>query len=55
MTLLIFAFIVLLVTALVCYLINSAPIIDSRFKWCLEAIAVVIAILVIVQRAGLVA
>ena len=45
MSILITAFIVLLVVALVCWLISTAPIIDARFKWALQAIAVVIAIL----------
>lgn len=52
MSLLIFAFIVILILALVCWLIQTAPMFDARFKWVLQAIAVVIAILVIAQRSG---
>ena len=51
MSILIFAFIVILVLALACWLIQSAPMLDARFKWALQAIAVVMAILVILQRA----
>lgn len=54
MSLLIFAFIVILVLALVCWLIQSAPVIDARFKWVLQALAVVLAILFILSRTGLV-
>lgn len=53
MSLLILAFIVVLVLALACWLIQSAPF-DARFRWALQAVAVVIAILVILSRAGLV-
>ena len=54
MSILIFAFIVLVVLALVCWIINSAPMIDARFKWALQAIAILMGVIVIVQRAGLV-
>lgn len=52
MSLLIFAFVVVLILALVCWLIQTAPMLDQRFKWVLQAIAVVITILVIAQKAG---
>lgn len=54
MSILVLAFIVLLVVALVCWLISTAPMIDARFKWVLQALAVAIGILVILQRSGLV-
>ncbi len=54
MSLLIFAFIVIIVLALVCWLIQSAPFADARLKWIMQAIAVLMAILVICQRAGLI-
>ncbi len=50
MSLLILAFVVILVLMLVCWLIQSAPFGDARFKWALQAIAVVIGVLVILQR-----
>ena len=53
MSILIFAFVVILITALVCWIINTAPIISPNFKWALQAIAVIIAVLVIVQRSGI--
>jgi len=52
MSILIFAFVVILILALLCWLIQSAPMLDARFKWVLQAIAVVIAILVIAERSG---
>ena len=53
MSLLILAFIVVVVVALVCWLISTAPVMDARFKWILQALAVLIGILVILQRSGL--
>jgi len=53
MNILILAFIVLIVAALVCWLIQSAPMISPNFKWALQAIAILIAVLVILHRAGL--
>lgn len=52
MNLLIFAFIVLLVLLLVCWLIQSMPMGDARIKWALQAVAVVIAILAILGKSG---
>lgn len=54
MSLLIFAFIVILVLLLALWLIDTAPLGDARLKWVLKAIAVVIAILAIIGRSGLV-
>lgn len=54
MSLLIFAFIVILVLALACWLISTAPVLDARFKWTLQAIAVVLAILLILNKSGMV-
>ena len=54
MSILIFAFIVIILLALVCWLIQSAPFADGRLKWIMQAIAVVIAILLICQRTGLI-
>lgn len=53
MSILILAFIVLLVAALVCWLIQTAPIMDARFKWVLQALVILISILIILSRAGL--
>lgn len=55
MALLILAFVVLLVVGLVCWLISTAPILNPQIKWALQAIAVIIGILVILQRSGLLA
>ena len=52
MSILIFAFVVLLIAALVCWVISTAPIIDAKFKWALQAIVVLIAVLVLLQRSG---
>jgi hypothetical protein len=54
MSLLIVCFVVLLVVGLVCWLISTAPVLDARIKWALQAIAVLIGVLVILQRSGLV-
>ena len=43
-------FVVILILALACWLIQSAPVVDARFKWALQAIAVVLAIVVILER-----
>lgn len=53
MSILIYAFIVFLVAALLCWGISTAPILDSRFKWVLQAIVIVISALVILQKAGI--
>lgn len=52
MSLLIFALVVLVILAMVCWLIQTAPMLDGRLKWVIQAIAVIIAILAIAQRAG---
>ena len=52
MTILITAFIVVLILAIAIWAIERAPI-QQPFKWIIEAIACVIAILVIANRAGL--
>lgn len=52
MSLLIFALVVLVILALVCWLIQTAPMFDARLKWVIQVIAVIIAILAIAQRAG---
>lgn len=54
MSLLIFAFICLLVLMLVCWLIQSMPMGDPRIKWALQAIAVVLVILLILNKSGMV-
>jgi len=53
MSLLILIFVVIVVLALVCWLIQSAPMVQNNFKWALQAIAILIAVLVILNRAGL--
>jgi len=52
-SLLIFAVIVLLLLCLAVWLIDTAPIGDATIKWVIKALAVVIAIAAIAQRAGL--
>jgi len=54
MELIIFAVIVLIVTALVCWAIDRAPFGDARLKWLIEALVVLLAALVILNRAGVV-
>jgi hypothetical protein len=54
MSILIFALIVLLILAMAIYAVDLAPIGDGRVKGFAKIILVVIAILVIVQRAGIV-
>lgn len=54
MSVLIFAFLVILVLVLIWMLVDSAPMGDVRLKWALKAIACVVAILLICQRAGLI-
>lgn len=54
MSLLIFAFIVIVILALVVWLIQSAPMFDQNIRWILQALAVVAAILAILMKAGLV-
>jgi len=54
MSILIFAFLVILVVALIVWAIDRAPFGDARLKWLLEAIVVVLAAILIAQRAGLV-
>lgn len=45
---------VAIILLILCWvLIDSAPFGDVRLRWCLKAIAVVAAILVIASRAGL--
>lgn len=53
MDLLILAVVTLVVLALVIWLIDSAPIGDIRIKWAIKALAVLIALVFVVQRAGL--
>lgn len=55
MSLLIFALIVILVLALALYAIDLIPLGDTRIKRIVQALAVVIAALVILSRAGLAA
>lgn len=52
MSLLITALVVLLILALVVWLVDRSPF-DATIRWCIIAVAVVCAIIVLVQRAGL--
>ena len=52
MTLLITALVVLLILALVVWLVDRSPF-DATIRWCIIAVAVVVAIIVLVQRSGL--
>lgn len=52
MSLLITALVVLLILALVVWLVDRSPF-DATIRWCIIAVAVVGAIIVLVQRAGL--
>lgn len=54
MSILLFALLLLVVLALVIYAIDLVPLGDGRIKGLIKVIAVIIAALVIVQRAGLV-
>lgn len=53
MSLLIFAVIVVILLCLAVWLIDTAPIGDATIKWVLKALAGIIAIAAIAQRAGL--
>lgn len=53
MTLLILLAVVLIVLCLVIWLVDSAPIGDARIKWAIKALAVLIAVVFVVQRSGL--
>ena len=54
MSLLIFAFVVILILCLVWWIVQSMPMGDARLKWALQAIAAIIAVLAIANRAGVV-
>lgn len=54
MSILIFALLVLVVLAMVIYAVDLVPLGDGRLKGLIKVIAVIIAALVIVQRAGIV-
>ncbi len=51
-SLLVFAIVCILILALCLWLIRSAPFADPTIKWILQALVVLIAILVIANRAG---
>lgn len=54
MSLIVLAVIVLIVTGLICWAIDRAPFGDARLKWLVEALVVLLAALVILNRAGVV-
>lgn len=54
MSLLIFSLLVIIALIIVWAIISSAPLGDARLKWALQAITGVIAIIAILQRAGVV-
>lgn len=52
MTLLVTALVVLICLALVVWLVDRAPF-DATIRWCIIAVAVIAAIIVLASRAGL--
>lgn len=52
MSLLIFALIVLVIVGVVCWLVQRAPMFDAGIKWAVQAVAVIIGLAVIAQKAG---
>jgi hypothetical protein len=54
MSLLIVCIVVIVLLILVWMLVDSAPFGDQRLKWVLKALACLVAIIVIIQRSGLV-